>query len=297
VARILILGARGQLGTSLARRLAEHSPTALDRDELDVGDPQAVDRQLGRIRPEIVLNAAAFNDVDGAETRIDEAFRGNAVAPWLLARASRACGALFVHFSTDYVFRGDRRAPYGEDDAPAPLGVYGASKLAGERLVAAANPVHMLIRTAAVFGRAARPPKRRSFIDTMVALAGSRPLRVVDDQRVSPTWAEDLAAKTVELALRWRVSQSADLLGLFHVTNSGSCTWYELAREALRRSGIDAAIEPITTAAYGARAPRPAYSVLAHRRLERLGLDDLPPWQEAVGAYLRGERGREDGLG
>jgi dTDP-4-dehydrorhamnose reductase len=288
VARIVILGAGGQLGTSLARRLAEHSPTALDRAELDVGDPQAVDRQLGELRPEIVLNAAAFNDVDGAETQIDEAFRANAVAPWLLARASRACGALFVHFSTDYVFRGDALAPYGEDDATAPLGVYGASKLAGERLVVAANPVHMLIRTSAVFGRSARPPRRRNFIDTMVALAGSRPLRVVNDQRVSPTWSEDLAAKTVELVLRWQASPSADLLGLFHVTNSGSCTWHELACEALRRSGIDVAIEPITSGAYGARAPRPAYSVLAHRRLERLGIDDLPPWQEAVGAYLRG---------
>jgi dTDP-4-dehydrorhamnose reductase len=284
---IVIVGALGQLGQALRRRLADRSPVALDLGELDVGDPAAVDRSIGKLRPSVVLNTSAFNHVDDAELRPDEAFRTNALGPWALARATDTCGALLVHFSTDYVFRGDARTPYGEDDVPAPQSVYGASKLAGERLVAGVNPLHMLIRTAGLYGPGGRGGKGRNFVNTMVHLgAEGRAIRVVDDQRVSPTSAADLARKVVELVDRWAETRAPELLGLYHVTNAGSCSWFELARETFRLCGARGTVEPVTTAQYGARARRPAYSVLARRHLERLGLDDLRSWQEALADYL-----------
>src|SRR5882724_9427547 len=165
---IVITGARGQLGRALALRLAARSPIALDHRDLDIADPTAVALRIGEIRPEVVIKAAAFNLVDDAETRPDDAFRVNAVGPWALARESARHGALFVHFSTDYVFAGDARAAYSEADAPAPQSVYGASKLAGERL-AAVNPAHMVLRTTGLYGEIGGG-KGRNFVDTMIRL-------------------------------------------------------------------------------------------------------------------------------
>jgi dTDP-4-dehydrorhamnose reductase len=282
---IVITGSGGQLGRALAARLSARSPTLLGHGDLDLGDFATVERTIAELDPEAVINAAAFNHVDDAETRADDAFRANALGPWALARATARRGALLVHFSTDYVFDGKAHAPYTEDDPPAPLGVYGASKLAGERL-AATNPRSMVLRTSALYGEVGGG-KGRNFVETMLRLGSERrAIRVVDDQRISPTSAVDLAEKTVELVLRWVTTRADDLLGLYHVTNAGDCSWFELATETLRVAGIDAAIERISTAAYGARAPRPAYSVLARRHLERLGLDDLRPWQDALRDHL-----------
>jgi dTDP-4-dehydrorhamnose reductase len=282
---IVITGSGGQLGRALAVRLSARSPVLLGHGDLDLGDFAAVERMIAALDPEVVINAAAFNHVDDAETRADDAFRANALGPWALARATARRGALLVHFSTDYVFEGEARAPYTEDDPPAPLGVYGASKLAGERL-AAANPRSMVLRTSALYGEVGGG-KGRNFVDTMLRLGKERrAIRVVDDQRISPTSADDLADKTIELVLRWVTARADDILGLYHVTNAGDCSWFELATETLRVAGIDAAIEPISTTEYGARAPRPAYSVLARRHLERLGLDDLRPWQDALRDHL-----------
>jgi dTDP-4-dehydrorhamnose reductase len=282
---IVVTGSGGQLGRALAARLEPRAPVLLAHAQLDLADLAAVERTIAALDPEVVINAAAFNHVDDAEARADEAFRANALGPWALARATARRGALLVHFSTDYVFDGLAREPYGEDDPPAPLGVYGASKLAGERL-AATNPLSMVLRTSALYGEVGGG-KGRNFVETMLRLARERrTIRVVDDQRMSPTWADDLAAKTIELVLRWVSTRADELLGLYHVTNAGDCSWFELATETLGLAGLDAAIEPISTAAYGARAPRPAYSVLARRRLERLGSDDLRPWRDALRDYL-----------
>ena len=290
MAGIVIVGAHGQLGRALARRLAPRSPIVLGRGELDVTDPAAVERTIGEITPDVVINASAFNLVDDAETRAEEAFRANTLGPWALGRATARSGALLVHFSTDYVFRGDARRPYAEEDAPSPQSVYAASKLAGERM-AATNASHMVLRTSGVYGELGGGGKGRNFVDTMLRLGRERrSIRVVDDQRLSPTAAVDLAAKTIELLDRWRDTRSADLLGLYHVTNAGDCSWFELAREALRLAGADVEVQPITTAEYGARAPRPAYSVLARGHLARLGLDDLRPWQDAVAEYVVSRR-------
>jgi dTDP-4-dehydrorhamnose reductase len=287
VGPIVITGARGQLGRALASVLADRGPIALDHGNLDVADEAAVERRFAALRPEAVFNTAAFNRVDDAEEQAEEAFRANAAGPRSLARACREHGALLVHFSTDYVFAGDRRTPYVEEDSPAPRSVYGASKLAGEESVRSESPLHIVIRTSALFGSGGRGGKGTNFVDTMLRLASERTtLRIVDDQRVSPTSALDLAVKSVELLERWRTTRSADVLGLYHVANAGSASWCEFAREIFRQCGLAVAVEPISTAEYGAQAPRPAYSVLARRHLQRLGLDDMRAWQEALGVYL-----------
>jgi dTDP-4-dehydrorhamnose reductase len=284
---IVITGASGQLGRALARRLAAESPVLLATADLDIGRPADVDRKIDEIRPEVVFNAAAFNHVDDAEIRVDEAFRTNGLGPWALGRAAERHRALVVHFSTDYVFRGDATAPYAEGDPPSPQSVYAASKLAGEQLVERANPRHMVIRTAALYGRGGSGGKGTNFVETMLRLGTeNRSIRVVDDQRTSPTFAEDLAAKVVELFRLWRATRDDALLGLYHVTNAGSATWYELACEIFRLTGRNVAVEPTSTEEFGARAQRPAFSVLARRHLERLGLDDLRPWQNALADYV-----------
>jgi dTDP-4-dehydrorhamnose reductase len=292
VGPIVITGARGQLGRALASVLADRGPIALDHGNLDVADADAVERRIAALRPEAVFNTAAFNRVDDAEELAEEAFRANALGPRALARACRQHGALLVHFSTDYVFAGDRSTPYAEEDAPGPRTVYGASKLAGEQSVRSEGPLHIVIRTSALFGSGGRGGKGTNFVATMLRLAAERTtLRIVDDQRVSPTSAADLAVKSVELLDRWRTTRSADVLGLYHVTNAGSASWCEFAREIFWQCGLAVAVEPISTAEYGARAARPAYSVLARRHLERLGLDDMRAWQEALGVYLNPRTG------
>jgi dTDP-4-dehydrorhamnose reductase len=286
VRRLLITGALGQLGRALAEQLGSRA-VACPHAELDIADPSAVERRIAAERPEAVLNTAAFNLVDAAEDRPDDATRANHTGPLVLARACHAHDVLLVHFSTDYVFSGDGRTPLGEEDPASPCGVYGASKLAGERAVGAEAPRHMIVRTSGLYGSRGAGGKGGNFVDTMRRLARERDvIRVVDDQHVSPTSTADLAAKTIEVVDRWLATSATDLLGLYHITNAGSCSWYEFACEIVRQSGLGATIEPISTAQYGARAPRPAYSVLARRHLARLCLDDMRPWRDALGDYL-----------
>lgn len=292
---IVVTGASGQLGRALAALLADRRAVLLDHAALDVADAASVTRMLGAIAPSVVINAAAYNLVDEAERRPEDAFRTNALGLWALATASRAQSALLVHFSTDYVFAGDARNPYSESDPASPLGAYGASKLAGERL-AALNPLHLIVRTSGVFGAVDGSGKGRNFVDAMIRMGAERPLlRVVSDQRMAPTAAADLAAKTIELVDLWMRSRSPELLGLYHLTNAGDCSWHDLACEVLRLTGSRANVEPITAAEYGLPAPRPAYSVLARRHLGRLGLDDLRPWQSAVAEHVARQLSRRSG--
>jgi dTDP-4-dehydrorhamnose reductase len=291
VRHLLVTGAGGQLGRALAERLGARA-VACAHAELDIADACAVERRIAAERPAAVLNTAAFNLVDAAEDRPDDAMRANRTGPLVLARACHAHEVLLVHFSTDYVFSGDGRTPLGEEDPASPRGVYGASKLAGERAVAAEAPRHMIVRTSGLYGSREAGGKGGNFVDTIRRLARERDVvRVVDDQHVSPTSAADLAAKTLELVDRWLATPATDLLGLYHVTNAGGCSWSEFAREIVRRSGLGAAIEPISTAQYGACAPRPAYSVLARHHLGRLGLDDMRPWRDALADYLNPRSG------
>jgi dTDP-4-dehydrorhamnose reductase len=269
-----VVGASGQLGQALARVLGPRVAWSGGREALDVTDPAAVASLVSTVAPDVVFNASAYNKVDLAENEPAEAFAANASAPHFLARACAASGALLVHVSTDYVFDGTASRPYVEDDAPRPLGVYGASKLAGEHL-AAATP-SLVVRTSGVLGAHGSRGKGGSFVERILARArAGQPLRVVDDQTFAPTFASDLAVALVALV-------DAGARGLFHVTNEGRCTWHELAQASLELAGLSDPVEAISTASLGLAARRPAFSVLDCGRYRALGLAPLPPWRDSL---------------
>jgi dTDP-4-dehydrorhamnose reductase len=281
--RCALIGAAGQLGFDLARTFdlpGELIP--LTRADLDVLDRAAVDRMLRDLRPTHVVNTAAYNLVDGAEDERAQAFALNADAVGVLGDACDALGATLVHFSTDYVFDGRRSTPYREDDAPGPLGAYAESKLEGERRAMAHRRPAFVFRVCGLFGVAPTTAIRRpNFVELMLRLArAGQPLRVVSDQVLTPSYTRDLAPKV------WRVV-GRGAPGLYHLTNAGATSWYEFAREIFRLSGLTPSLTAVTAAEYGARARRPAYSVLAHGRLAAMGEDDLRPWDDALAAYLR----------
>ena len=274
--RALVAGSAGQLGRELVAQLGGEVAWKGDRDELDVTDGAAVAALVARVRPDVVFNATAFNRVDAAEAEPLAAFAVNAAAPHFLARAARDAGALLVHVSTDYVFDGTASRPYREDDPPRPLGAYGASKLAGEHLAAAAGGEHLVVRTSGVLGRGGSEQKGGSFVGRIVAQArAGQPLRVVDDQVFAPTCASDLATALVALV-------RAGARGLVHVTNAGSCSWHELAVAALAAAGLEAPVARIRAAELHLPARRPAYSVLDTSRATALGLPPPRHWKDAL---------------
>jgi len=280
----LVTGSRGQLGSALVEHLAMEgvSFTACSHADLDVADPEAVAARIASLpRPLVVVNAAAFTQVDRCEREPEAARRGNALAPEVLARACAVAGAKLVHVSTDYVFAGDAHRPYREDDPPDPRSVYGRTKLAGERAVLGASPDFLVVRSSWVFGAG------RNFVAAMLDQAERRrtgdvegPLRVVDDQRGCPTWAADLAGALLRLV-------RAGASGVVHVANAGEATWWDLARLCLDEAGYaDLEIERISSADLPPGAPRPAWSVLDTSRAAALGVR-LRSWEDAARAYLR----------
>jgi dTDP-4-dehydrorhamnose reductase len=274
--RAVVVGSAGQLGRELVALLGGEVAWAGDLGEIDATDPAAVAALLARERPDVVYNATAYNRVDAAEREPLAAFAVNAGAPHFLARAARDVGAVLVHYSTDYVFDGTASQPYREDDAPRPLGVYGASKLAGEHLVAAAGGEHLVVRTSGVLGRGGSEQKGGSFVERIVAKArAGEPLRVVADQVFAPTCAADLAQASIALV-------RSGARGLFHVTNAGSCSWHELAQAALALAGLDAPVERIAVADLRLPARRPSYSELSCEKYLGLGLPPLRPWRAAL---------------
>ena len=273
--KLLVTGAGGMLGRAVVERAIGlgHDVRAATRAELDVTDAGAVQRVLHEICPAAVVHCAAYTDVDGAESAWNLAEAVNARGAGNVAAAAREVGARIVHLSTDYVFDGSKREPWVESDPVAPLGVYGDTKLAGEELVAAANPAHVIVRTAWLFGAGGR-----NFVDTMLALAAQRDeVSVVTDQVGCPTWTGHLAGALVELAER--PSQT----GIHHIAAAGSCSWNELAIEIFERAGIDCRVLPTTSDAFPRPAQRPAYSVLGSERAQPL---ELPAWQDGVAQYL-----------
>ena len=277
--RVLVTGAGGQLAREsvLVLGAAGHTAIPMGHAELDISVPGAAERGLAEHRPDAVLNCAAWTAVDAAEDDPDAAMRANAVGPGLLAAACAAAGVRLCHLSTDFVFDGSATAPMDESTTPHPIGVYGASKLAGEEAVRRTCPDHQLVRTAWLFGQ-----DGPNFVLTMLRLARERgALRVVADQRGSPTWTGSLAPALVRLLERGTP-------GTYHLVNSGEATWHELARATLEEAGLAGVpVEPIGTADYPTRARRPAYSVLDGRAWRELGEPPLPPWREALRAYLR----------
>jgi dTDP-4-dehydrorhamnose reductase len=274
--KALVVGSGGMLGTELVRELSRHCEVVgLDLPSLDITDAEQCRSSVRKLRPEVIVNAAALTDVDYCEGHRHKAFRINGRGAGNLARAA-APDVLLVHYSTDYVFDGRKLEAYTEEDTPNPLSIYGQSKLEGEGLVQSECANHLILRTAWLFG-----PAGRNFIRTIVTAArGGQRLRVVHDQRGSPTYARDLARCTWQL-LRFGAR------GIFHTTNAGTCTWYELAVRALQWAGINgASVAPVSTAEFPRPAPRPANSTLANNRLVQAGLQPMRPWDEAAQDYV-----------
>ena len=277
--RVMLTGAGGQLAVELVSALDGHDLVALGHRELEITDGRQVRSAVASVRPDVVINTAAFHRVDDCEVEVEKAFAVNALAVRNLALACAEAKASLLHFSTDYVFDGLKRQPYVEEDLPVPVNVYGASKLAGELLIRAVLDRHYIVRTTGLYGAAGASNKGGSFVSTMLRLAREgREIKVVDDQLLAPTSARDLARR-----LAWLIG--TECYGLYHITNAGECSWYEFADAIFAEAGLRPRLEPTTSEAFGARARRPSYSVLAHRALQRLGHDDLPHWRDALHHY------------
>lgn len=280
--KVMLIGAGGQLGSDLVQSLPAESTVPLTHADIEITDVHSIRSAFEQHRPNVVINTAAFHRVDDCETEIEKAFQANAFAVHSLAQASLEFGITLVHFSTDYVFAGEKTEPYLETDLPHPLSVYGTSKLAGECFVSAILQKYFLIRTCGLYGTAGSRSKGGNFLETMLRLAhAGKPLRVVDDQIVTPTSTADLARKVSQLI-------ETEAYGLYHITNHGLCSWFEFAKEIFAIAGIQADLKPTTSDTFNAPARRPRYSVLRNQRLEGLGFDDMPTWQEGLRRYLIG---------
>ncbi len=285
--KILLTGSRGQLAQELAEVLPEqgHEVVVLPRSELDVADAEAVQQAIEANSPELVINAAAYTNVDGCETETGLAYSVNALGPRNLAQACERQGCELLHVSTNYVFDGKDKRPYEPFDPPNPISAYGRTKLAGEEYVKHLTSRWYIVRSAGVYGRG------HNFVRTMLRLGTKRDLlKVKDDEFISPTYARDLAEGIVEVV-------KGRHYGLYHLTNAGSCSWYEFAREIFRLASLDVELVPIASSEYPQPAARPSNGVLSS-----LGSPELRHWREALADYLErealpgGERRRGRGL-
>ncbi|HET7213371.1 MAG TPA: dTDP-4-dehydrorhamnose reductase [Terriglobia bacterium] len=275
--RILVTGAAGMLGRALAPLLEEeHEVIGLTRNECELSDESAVQKAFRIYKPGIVVHLAALTNVDGCELDPQKAEAWNALATLNVAKAAKRIDAAVLYTSTDYVFDGRTNTPYTEDAPTRPLNVYGKTKLAGERHVREILDRYFIVRTSWLFG-----PHGKNFVSTVLRLASGQPeLRIVNDQRGSPTYTRHLAEKLAELA-------ATQAYGVYHVAAEGNCTWFEFAQKILELSGVkDVEVAPISTSECGRAAARPAYSVLSHERFNRLGIGPLPHWQAGLQSYL-----------
>lgn len=275
--KVLIVGCLGMLGTDLMTVLNPgNDVTGLDRPEIDITGLEQCLAKVKDLGPDVIINAAAFTRVDDCETRQEEAFLVNGYGAGNIAQAAASANSLLVHYSTDYVFDGRKDQAYLEEDIPNPQSIYGKSKLLGENLVRRNCSNHLIIRTSWLFGQ-----NGPNFIQTIIGLArkGS-PLRVVNDQKGSPTFSRDLAEHTLKMI-------EAGCRSTYHVTNSGSCTWYDLASKAVEWMGLTGiSVTPVSTSEFPRPAPRPANSILANARLKKDGLPLMRSWQAAAREYI-----------
>ena len=286
--RVVILGADGQLGTDLCGEFASlvEELVPLTHRKLEICDHQRVADALTALSPQVVVNTAAFTNVEACEQDVERAFAVNCHAVLNLAKVCDQLDALLVHLSTDYVFDGDQGSPYRIEATPNPVNVYGASKAAGENFVGNWCRKHQIVRTSGLYGLAGSSGKGGNFVETMLRLGRERrSVSVVTDQVLSPTYTRDVAR-----AVRALVEGQAQ--GVFHVTNSGSCSWYEFAAAIFELWDPKVEVLPVTSAEFGSNVRRPRYSVLDNHRLLEDGHGPLRPWREALEEYLDQSRER-----
>lgn len=277
--KVLITGAKGQLGTAIRiSREAPENATYIDLDELDLADAEAVDQYIKTLQPNVIVNCAAYTNVDAAEDDYATADAANRQGPCNLANAALAVGATLIHISTDYVFPGDASEPYTEESPTRPLSVYGATKLAGEQAIVASGCRYIIIRTAWLYS-----PFGRNFVKTMMKLTHDKQsLKVVADQKGSPTCALDLADAICHIIRH----DMLDRQGIYHYSNQGTCTWHEFATEICREAGNKCDIAPCTTEEYPTRAHRPHYSVMSTEKIRSTFGIDIPQWRDSLHACI-----------
>jgi dTDP-4-dehydrorhamnose reductase len=284
--KVIVFGGGGQLGFELCREFKERGWSVLrfDRQALDITDATSVEKVIGEADPQVVINSAAYNQVDIAESEPLAAYQVNALAVRNFALACRQCGAQLVHFSTDYVFDGRKGSPYTESDMPRPLGAYGVSKLAGELYAQAYLDNPLVIRTSGVFGPAGRSTRRGNFPEMMLRLAKSgTPIRVVEDHIASPSYAPAMASRTAELVER-RIS------GLFHMGGGEPISWYAYAKLIFELSNTSAVLQATDERQYRTAARRPKFSALSNDKLEKAGVAPMPPLRDAIREYLEARK-------
>ena len=273
---VVVTGAAGQLGSEIVERYADRAAVvAVTRQILDLGDSAAVETFLGAQAADVVINCAAYNNVDSAEEHAADALRVNALAVRALAQGAARSGAALVHYSTDFIFDGRTDRPYTEEDEPAPLSVYAQSKLLGEWF-AADVPRHYVLRVESLFGGRAR----RSSVDRIAdAIRAGQPATVFTDRTVSPSFVQDVADAT------WHLLSSHAPAGVYHCVNSGMTTWHDLAQEIGRILEVEPNLVPTKVADVPMKAPRPQYAALSNEKLARAGFQ-MPQWQDALRRYL-----------
>ncbi|KLU62677.1 dTDP-4-dehydrorhamnose reductase [Peptococcaceae bacterium CEB3] len=278
--KVMVTGANGQLGREIARQFQGRYGLFLhDLPGLDITDYPSVESRITEINPAVVINAAAYTNVEKAEEDEPAAFQVNAMGAQNLAIACKRTGAKFVQISTDYIFDGTKNTPYAEFDFPHPLSVYGQSKLWGEKLVEEAGGDYFILRTSWLYGDGP------NFVKTMLKLAGERDkLSVVADQYGTPTYTKDLV---------WVIEKlmHTEFYGVYHASNNGSCSWYEFALKIFELAGQEVIVEPVNSDEYPTKARRPRYSVMENKILKLRGLDLKRPWEEALRDYLTNDLG------
>lgn len=281
--KVLLIGANGQLGTDMHGVFRDAGDTVFPyvHAQLDVCSEASIARVLNETRPDLVLNTAAYHRVEECEKRSDLAFQVNGTAPMQLAIACQKADATLVHFSTDYVFGGyAKNTPYEETDRPAPLNVYGASKVLGEYLVPDYTNRYFVLRVCGLYGTAGSSGKGGNFVETMLkkGMAGES-IRVVDDQVLTPTYTLDLAEAVRKLVL-------TEKYGLYHLTSEGECSWYDFTRHIFQSAGIQAKLSPVKSTEFNSPVKRPSYSVLSKAKARAVGVT-LPSWEDALPRYLK----------
>jgi len=280
--RIALIGANGQLGTDIGAYFDKKGIEVhgLSHKDIEVCDPESAGKVITGMDPDLIINTSAFHNVDICEDEAMQAFKVNVLGVKNLVEACLKIDIPLMHFSTDYVFKGNKSEPYIETDCPDPINIYGISKLAGETLINYKMEKYYIIRVSGLYGHAGSSGKGGNFIELMIRLATEgKDIKVVDDQVLTPTSTEDLSAKLFELI-------KLKIYGIYHMTNAGYCSWYEFAGEIFKLTGLSPNYEPVASSVFGAKAKRPVFSAIDNHNLRKIGLQDMRHWKSALKDYI-----------